>query len=358
MAKISACLIAKNEEGRIDKCLASIFDIVDEIIVVDTGSTDKTKEIAELYGAKVFDFEWINDFSAARNLSFSKVTGDWIIWLDCDDVFAPGDIIKFKALKRTLDTTDTIIFDFWYNYRHDAEGKCTYKFQRDRLIKNLKDFHWEYPVHEALLVSGKMTETDICVTHTSNDDNGEKYITFFKDKIKNEGYILKQRDMYYYGGELAIFGHTDESQAIFEQFFAMGEHNNQYEAKRAAEYLFNIYLGKEMYLQALETEFKYLKYGYPDPKIFYKLGSTFAKLNKIEESIFYYKTAITMRNEFPKETCVVNEYAIHVFNCALELVVLLYKRDKVEAKEYHDLCKKLDPTNSSVIFNERFFEIK
>ena len=86
MATLSLCMIVKNEEAVLSRCLESIKDAVDEIIIVDTGSSDATKEIAKKYTDLVYDFKWINNFSAARNFSFSKASKDYIIWLDADDV--------------------------------------------------------------------------------------------------------------------------------------------------------------------------------------------------------------------------------------------------------------------------------
>src|SRR5690242_5378631 len=81
---ISACLIVKNEEANLLRCLGSIRSSVDEIVVVDTGSTDRTVSVAESLGARVFHFEWCDDFSAARNESLRHAIGDWIIWVDGD----------------------------------------------------------------------------------------------------------------------------------------------------------------------------------------------------------------------------------------------------------------------------------
>lgn len=355
MATISACIICKNEEEKIVNLLSSIKDVVDEIIIVDTGSTDKTVLKALGYTNNVFHFEWINDFAKARNYSFEKATGDWIIWLDSDDIFLKKDIEKFNELKKELDSTNIDVYSLWYSYRHDKNGNCTYKFQRERLIRNGMGFHWDYPIHEALLTHGNKQNTDISVTHTNNHDNGHKYIDFFKKKIY-DGYELRQRDMYYYGGELAIFGYQDEAQEIFERFFNMGEHNNQYEAKRAAEYLLDIYIDKKMYNSALETIFKYLKYGYPDPKIFYKMGMVYERLNKKEEAIFYYKVSTDMKNDFPDEGCVVNEYSNFIFSSSLQLVVILYSLNRIEeSKKYHLISKELNPESETVKYNDQFF---
>ena len=99
-ATISLCMIVRNEEKVLARCLESVRGCVDEIIIVDTGSSDGTKEIAARFTDKIYDFEWIDDFSAARNYSFEQATGDYLLWLDADDVLLPADaeaLLRFKA---------------------------------------------------------------------------------------------------------------------------------------------------------------------------------------------------------------------------------------------------------------------
>lgn len=91
MITISICMIVKNEEDVLGRALKSVQGIADEIIIVDTGSTDSTKEIASSYTNKIYDFEWCDDFSKARNYSFSKATKDYCMWLDADDVILEED---------------------------------------------------------------------------------------------------------------------------------------------------------------------------------------------------------------------------------------------------------------------------
>ena len=99
MVTISLCMIVKNEEAVLGRCLESIQDVVDEIVIVDTGSTDKTKEIAARYTDKIYDFPWCDDFSAARNFAFSNGTGESLLWMDADDVFPTVEKRKFFNLK-------------------------------------------------------------------------------------------------------------------------------------------------------------------------------------------------------------------------------------------------------------------
>ena len=93
---ISLCMIAKDEEKLLEKCLNPIKDAVDEIIIVDTGSKDKTKEIAKKFTNKLCNFEWCDDFSKARNFSISKATKDWILILDLDEKIERADLIRLK----------------------------------------------------------------------------------------------------------------------------------------------------------------------------------------------------------------------------------------------------------------------
>ena len=96
--KLSLCMIVKNEKAFLERCLKSVQGLVDEIIVVDTGSRDKTKEIALRFGAKVYDFNWCDDFSLARNEWLKYATGDWILVLDADEMIAQEDFKKIRWL--------------------------------------------------------------------------------------------------------------------------------------------------------------------------------------------------------------------------------------------------------------------
>ena len=97
-APVSLCMIIKNEEKYLARCLASAKPIVDEMIVVDTGSADRSKDIAIAFGAQVYDYDWENDFAAARNFSISKASGQWILILDGDEVISPLDYAHFNRI--------------------------------------------------------------------------------------------------------------------------------------------------------------------------------------------------------------------------------------------------------------------
>ena len=99
-------MIVKDEEANLPDCLASTADLVDEIIVVDTGSTDRTKEVAASFGAEVFDFPWCDSFAAARNESLKHASGDWVFWPDADDRLDEDNRRKLKTLLAGLPDAD------------------------------------------------------------------------------------------------------------------------------------------------------------------------------------------------------------------------------------------------------------
>ena len=104
-ANVSLTMIVRNEEENLPRCLESVRGLFDEMVVVDTGSTDRTKEIAAGFGARVVDFAWIDDFAAARNVALEHATGDYAFWLDADDVIEPPERDKLKALLDSLPRT-------------------------------------------------------------------------------------------------------------------------------------------------------------------------------------------------------------------------------------------------------------
>ena len=102
MISISLCMIVKNEERVLERCLKSICDLVDEIVIVDTGSTDQTREIAARFTQRIYDYKWKDDFADARNFAFSKAGCEYIYTADADEVLDEENRRKFKILKETL----------------------------------------------------------------------------------------------------------------------------------------------------------------------------------------------------------------------------------------------------------------
>ncbi|MBJ8026149.1 glycosyltransferase family 2 protein, partial [Bacillus cereus] len=167
MITISLCMIVKNEEICLEKCLQSIKGIPDEIIIVDTGSTDKTKEIACKWTPHVLDFEWKDDFAAARNFAFQQATKDYIFWLDADDILLPENREKLVALKQSLEISIDAV-SMVYHTLLDKDDNVITSTNRLRLLKRDRNFKWMGIVHEDVKITGvyRCYHSDIVVTHT------------------------------------------------------------------------------------------------------------------------------------------------------------------------------------------------
>jgi len=166
MTTISLCMITKNEEQFLEQCLNSVKELVDEIILVDTGSTDKTKEIAGKFTDKIFDFQWCGDFSAARNESLKHAAKDWILVLDADEQLDPDGVKEIKqnilnkniaqtynadaySLPQLHYTNKFITHPDFVNIDH-PQFKGFYVTNVIRLFKNSPKIYFEHCVHETV----------------------------------------------------------------------------------------------------------------------------------------------------------------------------------------------------------------
>ena len=122
---ISLCMIVRNEEESLERCLESTRNVADEIIIVDTGSTDGTIDIAKRYTQKVYEFPWIDDFAAARNFAFSKATRQYCMWLDADDILEPSDREALLRLKALL-PADVDVVMMRYHTAFDEKDRPTF----------------------------------------------------------------------------------------------------------------------------------------------------------------------------------------------------------------------------------------
>src|SRR5260370_18291327 len=169
---LSLCLIARNEEQNLAVCLQSTADLADETIVVDTGSSDDTRELAAKLGAQVFQFGWIDDFAAARNECLRHATGDWVFCLDADERVDETNRTKLKDLFAAL--KDEAAAYFMIGRSLEADGSTNDEW-RIRLFRRLPGLRWKYRAHEqilpALLDAGaEIRTTDIVIHHTGYQD--------------------------------------------------------------------------------------------------------------------------------------------------------------------------------------------
>ncbi len=162
--RLTLCMIVRDEEERLGRCLESVQGLVDEIVVVDTGSSDGTVALAEGYGAKIGHFSWCDDFAAARNASLALATGDFVLWLDADDIL-PGEC--HAEIRRLVDLGGRKSYFFVL----DDQGYESVSCLQMRLFPKLPGVEFELPIHEQVTPSLdrlgiEMVSTDLRVVHT------------------------------------------------------------------------------------------------------------------------------------------------------------------------------------------------
>ena len=214
---ISVCMIVKNEEKVLARCLDSLAGLYDELIIVDTGSCDETKSIASRYTDKIYDFEWISDFSAARNFAFSKATMEYIYSADADEVLDEENRMRFKILKDNLLPEIEIV---QMKYGNQLENGTVYNFDeeyRPKLFKRVRTFTWIEPVHETVRLDPVVFDSEIVITHKPLSNHASRDIDIFTGRLK-KGEMLSPRLWEMFAKELFISGTDEDIERIYDCF--------------------------------------------------------------------------------------------------------------------------------------------
>jgi tetratricopeptide (TPR) repeat protein len=274
---LSLAMIVKNEKEHIARCLWSVKPIVDEMIVVDTGSTDNTKDIAKAFGAKVYDFKWNNDFSEARNYAISLVTCDWILILDADEVISSIDhgvltnLINKKSPKpvayklTTRNYTRRLNVDRWNandgKYAIEEVGSGWYPSAKVRLFKRDQRIYFANPIHECveptIIKAGIQIEPcSIPIHHYGRLGSREK--------------IQAKREAYYLLSKKKVEEKGDDQQAIYELALVAGELEKFDEAIELWEHFVQLNA-------SMPSEFIHSAY--------INMGSVYAKVGRYQDAL-------------------------------------------------------------------------
>lgn len=233
MTTLSLTMIVKNEEETLERVLSCVKPLCDEMVIVDTGSTDRTVEIAQRMGARVCYFEWVDDFAAARNFAMAQCTGDWLIWLDADDVISEECLERMLELKHTVlnDSFDGVFIP--YRIGFNSLGHCISSLTRERFFRRAAGLTWIHPVHEGIVidVNRAILRTDMWVDHRpleSRDPlDGGRNLYILEKAIQNGN--NHPRTYYFHAVELRIREQFERALESYTHYMGICQNQTQWE---------------------------------------------------------------------------------------------------------------------------------
>ncbi len=353
MPTISLCMIVKDEEMNIARCLDSAASLVDEIIIVDTGSKDQTVEIASKYTSKVYSYLWNDDFSDARNYSFSKASMDYCMWMDADDILENTEKEKFLQLKETL-SPDVDIVMMKYHTAFDEVGKPSFSYFRERWIRNCSKYRWIGAVHEVIPPSGSIVYSDIAVSHKKiKVQDPDRNLNIYR-KVLAEGKHLEARQQYYYGRELYYHKQYEEAVFVLQEFLLSEEGwiENKIEACLVCANCYN-HLDKEQ--SALNALLRSMSYDMPRAEICCEIGKYFLDHGNYSIAAYWYETALGRpQNEYSGGFVLPDCYD---YIPLLQLCVCFDKLgNRKLAKEYNEKAGACKPYSKAYLYNKQYFD--
>ena len=345
MAEISLCMIVRNEEDVLERCLQSVRDAADEIIIADTGSTDCTREIAGAFTSQIYDFPWTDDFAAARNFAFSKASKDYQMWMDADDVVEDPDALC--RLKEGL-TADVVMLPCHVAF--DERGAPTMRYFRERLLKRSRGFRWEGAVHECITPSGSIVYGSTAILHKKLHPGDPDRNLRIYEKLLASGRDFSPREQYYYARELYYHGRLADAAAALERFLEM---DGWIEDRIGACLLLsecrqqsgNLTGAKSALLRSLLWE-------EPRAEVCCALGKLFLDEKQYPEAVFWYKAALSApfpAGGFSQGDC-------HDYIPFLQLCVCYDRMGNLrEAQAYNERAGRIRPKSAAYLANQAYF---
>ena len=357
MSTISLSMIVKDEEKTLERCLRSVAGIPDEIIVIDTGSVDNTKEIARNFTSRIFDFEWVDDFSAARNYSFERATMDYILWLDADDVLLPEERTKLLALKNTLSANVDAV-SMIYHTAFDSENNVTQSNRRLRLVRRSKNFTWSGIVHEDLATDGAFhyLDSDIVVTHLKpfgEHGPSKRNLQLYKKHI-DEGRALRPADLFHYAQELRMHEEFADAIPYYLQFLQTSNINVD-AALLALHELAKCYHLTGNLEKEWECTLKSLELDVPRPEFSCRLAERFLQKDQFRQAIFWYELALQDQADGSERA--IENYPFKTWLPHKQLGLCYYRIGNYERSLHHNkLARQYLPHDQGIETNIRLLE--
>ncbi len=353
MKKLSLCMIVKNEEKSLPACLENAKTYADEIVIVDTGSTDNTKKVAQQFTDKIFDFIWQDDFASARNFAFDMASNEYLMWLDADDIVPQNSAKNIVRWKEEEGDCDVLLCPYVTGF--DKNFNPLFQFNRERIVKNDKRLRFHDRVHEVIVPRGKIVcNEDIKIFHNKKSQSySTRNLDIYKKMIEN-GEKFSPRNQFYYARELYFHKKYEEAIHVFSKFLAEGKgwvENNI----EACLNLAKCYACQEEEEKALSTLFGSFVYDLPRGEILYEIGNIYVKKEDWKRAIYYFKLALSSPTNINGGGFVNTDAC--TFLPALQLCFCYNKiGDNLNAFHYHQIAKEYKPENEKVKYNEEYFK--
>lgn len=347
---LSVCLIVKDEQDVIGRCLNCVCKFADEIVVVDTGSTDGTVAEVKKFTDDVYFFQWCDDFSAARNFAFEKATCDLVMWLDADDVITDDNCEKLNDLKTNFGDYDMAVLPYAAAFDGDVP---TFIYMRERIFKRALNFKFSGVVHEAITPQGKILYSDATVYHKKMKENKPLRNLSILQKQIASGIKLDERQKFYYGRELLFNKMYPESAAVMENFLdGDGWVVNKVEACLNLYAAYSALGDKSRALASLLRSMTFLP---PCGQTCCILGEHFFNSGDYNSAVYWYKAALAA-DENEKSGGFINR-DFNGFIPLMQLCVLYDKLgDYAKAYAYNERAGQIKPDNANYLNNKMYFE--
>lgn len=339
MIPISVCIITKNEAENLDKCLKSLSPYPFEIVVVDTGSTDNSKEIARKYTDRVFDFEWVNDFSAARNFSISRASHNMIFVLDTDEFLVEFDFDQVQQLMNDHPKSVGLIKRLDY-FEADGERHCQTTII-DRLF-NRKYYHYERPIHEILVPASNLSTTSytlpIVADHVGYIGSAEK---LYEKSMRDIDLLLPEikknpNEPYYYFQMAQSYLCMREHERALEYFQMAIERNpapeEDYTRILVCNYG-NMLLDREKTEEASSLLSFYEYYG-NNADYLCMIGVMYLQRNQLLKALPEFVKALSAPSRDSVEPQVISYYIGYIYECF---------QQKDIARQHYQKCGEFEP---------------
>ncbi|HEY9259987.1 glycosyltransferase [Chitinophaga sp.] len=358
MPTLSLCMIVRNEEEVIDRCLHAVHPLVDEIIIIDTGSTDNTVATCYKYTHHVLPYIWQQDFAAARNYAFAQATCDYILWLDADDLIAPDQLQLLLALKERLAAD---VYFLQYDYAQDEYGQSACTLFRERIVRNDGTFRWKYPVHE--VIDGTMGRTNsyeqIVIRHARTAhgaaaDQGRN-LAILQQAVLLDEYQSDPRIWYYLGRELHDHQRYLEAITAFAHFLSLPDGWQEermmatfrtaqcYTALSTADNVY-AYTAREYARKAMSLDERWA-----EP--YFVMGELAYQENHYDEAIYWFRQCL---RELPPVLSPVSR-EIYLLRPCVYLVLCHDRLRQYEAAwEYNEKALTVKPQDAGLLYNREY----